>query len=192
MAAPARRSPGREGQRCLDKEKAPRSHPGGLEGENMKLRRVISGGQTGADQAGLACARILGLETGGWAPRGWMTEDGPAPWLGPLYGLQECQVPGYPARTRLNVAESDATIWVGLVTTPGFYCTWKACHDLQKPFLVNPGSLQESAETYHVLNIAGNRARKNPQVVGLVEALFRTLSHWPEETTIRETYQRRL
>jgi hypothetical protein len=43
--------------------------------------QVISGGQTGADQGGLRAARACGIPTSGWAPKGWMTEAGPAPWL---------------------------------------------------------------------------------------------------------------
>jgi hypothetical protein len=34
------------------------------------LTRLISGGQTGADQGGLRAARAAGIETGGWAPLG--------------------------------------------------------------------------------------------------------------------------
>lgn len=58
------------------------------DGESM-LERVISGGQTGADQAALRAARACGIPTGGWAARGWLTEDGPAPWLAE-WGLAEC------------------------------------------------------------------------------------------------------
>ena len=61
----------------------------GTEGIWMSLRKVVSGGQTGADQAGLRAARAAGIETGGWAPKGWETEEGPAPWLSD-YGLKEC------------------------------------------------------------------------------------------------------
>jgi Circularly permutated YpsA SLOG family len=63
--------------------------------------KIVSGGQTGADQAGLRAARAAGIETGGWAPKGWDTEDGPAPWLED-FGLIECPVTGYPARTEAN------------------------------------------------------------------------------------------
>jgi hypothetical protein len=51
------------------------------------LDRVISGGQSGADQAGLRTARIPGIPTGGTAPRGWLAEvayvllDGSARWV---------------------------------------------------------------------------------------------------------------
>jgi Circularly permutated YpsA SLOG family len=33
------------------------------------IERVISGGQTGTDQAALREARAFGIPTGGWAPR---------------------------------------------------------------------------------------------------------------------------
>lgn len=38
---------------------------------------IISGGQTGADQAGWRAARRCGLATGGRMPREFETEDGP-------------------------------------------------------------------------------------------------------------------
>lgn len=40
------------------------------------LRKVISGGQTGADRAGLDFAIETGLEHGGYVPRGRKAEDG--------------------------------------------------------------------------------------------------------------------
>ena len=46
------------------------------------LEPVISGGQTGADQAGLRAAQACGIPTGDQAPRGWLTEAGPAPRAG--------------------------------------------------------------------------------------------------------------
>lgn len=49
--------------------------------------QIISGGQTGADQAGLAAAKELGLETGGWLPKGCITDEGRRPDLLALYGM---------------------------------------------------------------------------------------------------------
>jgi Circularly permutated YpsA SLOG family len=46
--------------------------------------KIISGGQTGADQAGWRAAKACGLETGGWMPKGWKTELGCSPFFGPL------------------------------------------------------------------------------------------------------------
>jgi hypothetical protein len=41
------------------------------------LDRVVSGGQTGADQAGWRAARASGIATGGWMPEGFLTEAEP-------------------------------------------------------------------------------------------------------------------
>ena len=76
------------------------------------LDKIISGGQTGADQVALRAARAPGVPTGGWAPKGWLTEDGPAPWLAD-FGLAECPEPGYSARTLANVRDSDVTLRFG-------------------------------------------------------------------------------
>lgn len=133
------------------------------------LVKVISGGQTGADQAGLRAAAASGLETGGVAPKGWLTEDGPAPWLAD-YGLTECQTEGYPARTEANVRGSDATLWIGDPRTPGGRATLGTAKMWGKPYaVVTPGvtcpsfaaQLVRNSEA-RVLNIAGNRESKNP------------------------------
>jgi hypothetical protein len=82
------------------------------------LTKVISGGQTGADQGGLRAAQAAGIATGGWAPKGWLTEspdgrrDVATPQLAD-FGLVECPEPGYPARTAANARESDGTPWFG-------------------------------------------------------------------------------
>lgn len=41
------------------------------------IKKIISGGQTGADQAALDVAIKLGIPHGGWIPKGRKTEDGP-------------------------------------------------------------------------------------------------------------------
>ena len=139
----------------------------------MKLRKVISGGQTGADYTGLECARELGLETGGWAPKGWRTEDGPKPSLAE-FGVQQSDSFDYAIRTRHNALLSDATWWFGNTYSPGFKCTQKACEAFNKPFRVNPTPEQiaEDCELYETINIAGNRVSKNPKVVELVRQAF--------------------
>ena len=38
--------------------------------------KIVSGAQTGVDQGGLLAAIDLGLEWGGWVPKGWRTENG--------------------------------------------------------------------------------------------------------------------
>ncbi len=69
--------------------------------------KIISGGQAGVDRAALDVALELGLEHGGWCPKGRKAEDGPIP---EKYQLQETASYDYRVRTMLNVAESDATL----------------------------------------------------------------------------------
>ncbi len=52
----------------------------------MTLKKIISGGQTGADQAALDAAIKYGFPHGGWIPKGRRAEDGP---LSTEYNLQE-------------------------------------------------------------------------------------------------------
>ena len=60
------------------------------------LQRVISGGQTGVDQAALRAAKAAGLETGGWMPLGWLTEECPRPEFGELYRHDRVRRAGLP------------------------------------------------------------------------------------------------
>jgi hypothetical protein len=71
------------------------------------LRRIISGGQTGADRAGLDFAIHVGLEHGGYVPKGRKAEDGK---IAERYNLVELSTTSYPARTKRNTEESDGTV----------------------------------------------------------------------------------
>ena len=74
----------------------------------MALRVTIySGGQTGADIAGLNFAIERGIPHGGWCPRGRKAEDGVIP---PRFRLRETPSAGYSQRTEWNVRDSDATV----------------------------------------------------------------------------------
>ena len=73
----------------------------------MLVVKIISGGQTGVDRAALDVALELGLPCGGWCPKGRRAEDGPIP---ERYPLQENESTSYPARTRMNVRDSDGTL----------------------------------------------------------------------------------
>lgn len=138
----------------------------------MKLRKCISGGQTGADRTGLECAKALGLETGGTAPKGWRTENGPDLSLKD-FGLVESDSSDYRPRTYKNAADAEVTLWFGK-TSPGYWCTKTGCKKHDTPFYDNPTDLeiQYLANTYEVWNVAGNRQSKNPAVVGLVKDAF--------------------
>src|SRR3982074_1895430 len=67
------------------------------ERRTIMLRKIISGGQTGADRAGLDFAIEAGLEHGGSVPRGRIAEDGR---IDDRYNLIELSTGSYPARTR--------------------------------------------------------------------------------------------
>ena len=75
--------------------------------EPQTMIRIISGGQTGADQAALDAAIALGLAHGGWLPRGRKTESGPLP---PHYALRELRSARYRDRTEKNVRAADGTL----------------------------------------------------------------------------------
>lgn len=153
--------------------------------------KVISGGQTGADQAGWRAAKMAGLETGGWMPKVFKTEAGPRPEFAELYGAQEHSSPAYPPRTRANVQWADATLVFdtsggaanlkGL--SPGSKLTVELARELDRPSLIMVTRLDEAIgperapaialwlldRKVHVLNIAGNRESKAPGIGAWVE-----------------------
>lgn len=136
----------------------------------MAAYQVISGGQTGVDQLALELARQHGLETGGTAPAGYQTEHGEHRALLQGYGLAECAEPGYPARTRSNVAAAHGTLVFGDPASPGTRLTLAVCRHQRKPCLLNPGSAAEAAAFVAglaagragrtVINVAGSRGSK--------------------------------
>jgi hypothetical protein len=152
----------------------------GKVGIKTMLTRIVSGGQTGVDQAGLYAAQILGIATGGWAPQGWMTERGPMRELLESFGLAECARAGYPARTEQNVRDSTATLIISheKKLTGGSYDTLCVAESLDRPcyqvwlledgkwdYLLKSGS-RMPFKTWlglwdvKVLNVAGPRASK--------------------------------
>lgn len=144
----------------------------------MRLKKVISGGQTGADVTGLVCAKALGLETGGTCPKNCWTEDGPNRELVTDYGLVESDSTAYPPRTWANVRNSDVTVWFGRKSSAGYRCTARACLELFKPLVCNPTAdrMVTLAAKYETINVAGNRASTNPHVETLVVQAFEAIA----------------
>ena len=129
--------------------------------------RVISGGQTGVDQAGLEVAAELGIETGGTAPKGYRTERGADPTL-KRYGLDESASSDYLSRTEANVVDSDATVYFAAdKSSAGLKATERFARKHKKPISFNPNVSQLKAfiKKYNVkvLNVAGNRESKLTQ-----------------------------
>src|SRR6202051_2841522 len=146
------------------------------------LRKIISGGQTGADRAGLDFAIYAGLEHGGYVPRGRKAEDGR---IDERYSLVELSTSSYPARTRKNIEESDGTVIFSLERrlSGGTKLTLELAYKLGKPVLhiydsrkeriSNPDSLRLEIQALTdflrcnkiaVLNVAGPRESKEPGV----------------------------
>ena len=132
------------------------------------LEKVISGGQTGADQGGLEAARTVNIPTGGTAPKGYKTEGGPDPSLRDRYGLVEHPSDDYRARTETNVLEADGTVIFGDIFSAGSLLTRSLCRKHKKLWMENPTpeQLRRWIESHkiEVLNVAGNRESENPGI----------------------------
>src|SRR3954469_5974554 len=136
------------------------------------LDRIVSGGQTGSDQAGWRAAKALGIPTEGWMAAGFLTEEGPRPEFAEMFGAVELTGGGYPERTRANARDSDATVWFGNPDSPGGRTTLRACAAHGKPvYLVIEGVTKPSdvtawieAEEVKILNVAGDRESTEPGI----------------------------
>ena len=97
--------------------------------------KIISGGQTGADIAGLRVGKLFDFETGGLAPRGYETLLGPKLelmkfGLGPSKG-------GYRQRTLENIGSSDVTlVFAKNLSSPGTKLTINGAERLKVPCFV--------------------------------------------------------
>src|SRR3977135_3449734 len=79
------------------------------------VTKVVSGGQTGVDQAALRAAKVCGLSIGGWCPPGRVCETGVIPLEFPLQETEQERSPDAldvprSQRTEWNVRDSDATL----------------------------------------------------------------------------------
>jgi hypothetical protein len=152
-----------------------------------RIQKIVSGGQTGADRAALDFAIEHGVPHGGWCPKGRKAEDGH---IDARYRLTETPSAGYVQRTEWNARDSDATVVfsIGKILSVGSKKTVDLARKHGKPVLhlsrANGVSVAEEAllrliEEYNVkvLNVAGPRASKEPDVDAFVkEVLART---WP-------------
>ncbi len=131
------------------------------------VEKIISGGQTGADFGGLVGARACGLQTGGTAPLRYRTERGHNPLLA-AFGLVESPSSGYVARTEQNVRDSDGTVILGDLTSPGCRTTLQFARQYGRPVCKNPTPEELVAFVYRhhirVLNVAGNRESVSPGI----------------------------
>lgn len=161
--------------------------------EKYKICVIISGGQTGADRGGLDFAIQSGIKHGGWCPFGRIAEDKVIP---PRYLLTETKTTLYPARTRMNIKDSDATlIFSSNINSKGTMLTTRFCIECQKPYytvIMNSktiNSLKNSEiksirkdillwlhkHNPEILNIAGTRESHCPGIAKIVAKILRNI-----------------
>lgn len=148
-----------------------------------RIRRLVSGGQTGADRAALDAALAVGIEVGGWVPRGRRAEDGA---IAPRYpNLEETDSADPRVRTEGNVRDADATLIVSHgALRGGSAFTLEVARRLGRPVLhldlTETGGAEAArrvsawleATRPATLNVAGPRASQDPEIAGAVRALL--------------------
>lgn len=145
----------------------------------MKLAKmtIISGCQTGVDQAGLFAAFDAGFATSGFVTRNNRTLNGDRPDLIQKFNLIELPDNNYKARTWKNVECSDGTLRIAYdFGSRGEKCTLNAINRYKKPRLdlnendmligVNYDKLINwiKENNIGILNIAGNSEETSPGI----------------------------
>ena len=148
----------------------------------IRLEKIVSGGQTGADRAALDVAIEFGIPHGGWIPRGRKTERGRLP---TKYKLQELATDSYPKRTEQNVIDSDGTLIIShgeLYGGSDYTRMMAAKHG--KPWIhidANKHSVEAAVEMIRawlsgndieVLNVAGPRASRDPRIYATTKTIL--------------------
>jgi hypothetical protein len=158
------------------------------------LRRIISGGQTGADRAGLDFAIEAGLEQGGFVPKGRKAEDGR---IDDHYRLVELPSASYSARTRRNVEAADGTVIFSLEIELAGGSELTLSHVIQsgKPEMrISRAETQAGKDAFfrqvwqlrhfierneiEVLNVAGSRESEEPGVYAFTLRMLR--QYWED------------
>jgi hypothetical protein len=143
------------------------------------LKKIISGGQTGADSAGLDFAIWHEIPHGGWCPKGRLCENGT---IDSRYQLKENPTKSYPQRTEKNVLDSDGTVifTISPKLTRGSKKTAELATKHHKPWIhlhrrlyaeIPERRLLQFLRDYNIetLNVAGSRGSKEPDVYNFVK-----------------------
>jgi len=150
----------------------------------MKITKIVSGGQTGADRGGWEAAIWCELPYGGWIPKGRKSEDGEIPFK--YEGLKETSSKDYLARTEANVIDSDATLvfcygppsggskkTVDFAKKHGRPCwTVDLDADRDKTMEATCTFVSGLADDSGILNVAGSRESKSPGIERAVSMIM--------------------
>ena len=148
----------------------------------MTVTKIISGGQTGVDRAGLDAALALNIDHGGYVPEGRKAEDGTVPLM---YQMEELTRGGYPARTKKNIEASDGTlVFCQGQPKTGTKLTVDHAEKIGKPCLVlDVDAVSKSTaivmirewiarEGIKMLNVAGPRLSSAPIVATMAKRIL--------------------
>ena len=149
------------------------------------LKKIISGGQTGAERAALDVALMFGFPHGGWIPSGRKAEDG---MVLQRYKLKEIKSGGYPNYTERNVIDSDGTLILshGKLSggsrlplrlankhdKPCLHIDLKEISTLQTVPVIRGWMVHHYIE---ILNVTGSRASKDPAIYNAVFDIIKGL-----------------
>ncbi|MBA2651380.1 MAG: putative molybdenum carrier protein [Tatlockia sp.] len=158
------------------------------------IEKIVSGGQTGVDQAGLLIASEMGIDIGGWCPKGGLDENKDCI-LDKYSVLREAMTTNPDERTKINIRDSDGTLII-VPTWPlpekikdGTKLTIEYAQELHKPYLIIRLDKKEDAvdtlrawideHNIYVLNIGGPRESNSlgihKESCELLRELFATL-----------------
>ena len=148
----------------------------------MVIEKIISGGQTGADIAGIDAAISCDFPYGGWLPKGRKAENGIVPEI--YTQFQVMTSGGYPKRTEQNVIDSDGTIiFTYGKLAGGSLLTKKVAVKNNRPWLhVDLDALDDPVTIINnwiidwdikVLNVAGKSASKAPGIYTQVKEIIK-------------------
>jgi hypothetical protein len=164
----------------------------------LTIKKIVSGGQTGADRAALDFALTHGIPCGGWVPKGRKAEDGCIP---KRYPMTEAPSSDYLRRTELNVQDADANVIFTMRSTlnGGSKRTAEFAAKHRKPCLHLSSSTRSPADALarfiekhnvHTVNIAGSRGSKEPTVgqfvIEVLTQVFEKTHHAKEKETAQK------
>jgi hypothetical protein len=155
------------------------------------IEKIVSGGQTGADQGALDAAIEYGIPHAGWVPKGRRTEKGRLP---QRYHLKEATTIDYEQRTELNVIDSDGTvIFTHGNLIGGSALTQQLAKKHRRPCLhidLNEITAYKAVVIIRswievrgikILNVAGSRASEDPALYGAVKDILKSVLYPPPE-----------
>ena len=147
----------------------------------MKKLQIISGGQTGVDQAALRAAMEMDFKIGGWCPPGRVCEDNEIPSEFPMVETENERSPQAPdiprsQRTEYNVRDADATLILkphDAGIDPGTKWTIECARLYKKPcYIIDPYAPEAEIQIcswlkkkpVRILNIAGPAEETSPGI----------------------------